>query len=107
MSRSHITLSRTALALLLLTTGLSAQRYTGHDHAVFHRQPQAPSPAAKHQSSTAGNPTTSHQKTTAMASAPPQLTSRPGAAQGKLDNDLDHNSAPAKTEAPLENPPRL
>ena len=34
--------------LVILTASLSAQRYTGHDHAVFHRAPQPPA-AAKRQ----------------------------------------------------------
>jgi len=34
--------------ILLLSMSLSAQRYTGHDHAVFHRPPQ-PSATVKHQ----------------------------------------------------------
>src|ERR1035441_3980517 len=107
MSQSHATICQIALALVFLTTGVSAQRYTGHDHAVFHRQPQTPPSATRHQSpSSAGNAVTTHQKTTASASPPSQQpTSRSGGSQGKLEVDGNHNTAPAKTEPALENAP--
>src|ERR1035438_1947731 len=92
MSKSNATILRIAFALLALTAGLSAQRYTGHDHAVFHRQPQSPPPAAKHQSPSAGNAATTHQKASVSASASPQPTARTGASQGKLDVESNHNS---------------
>ena|SRR5664279_1035747 len=107
MLQSDVTIRRIALALLLLTTGVSAQRYTGHDHAVFHRQPQTPPPATKHQSSVGENTATGHQKTATSASASTQQGPRAGAGQGKLEDDLNHNSAPAKTDPPLESTPRL
>ena len=105
MSESHATIRQIAFGLLFLTTGLSAQRYTGHDHAVFHRQPQTPA-AAKHQSSST-NTATSHPKTTASTSSSAQQGSRAGATQGKLDVDLNHASSPSKTEQALENTPRM
>src|ERR1035438_2324250 len=107
MSHSHAMIRRIAVASLWLTTGLSAQRYTGHDHAVFHRQPQAPPVATKHQSPSAGNTAASHQKTTTPASAPAQQGPRASAGQGKLDVDVNHNSSPSKTDPPLESIPRL
>src|ERR1017187_522887 len=108
MSQSHATICQIALALVFLTTGVSAQRYTGHDHAVFHRQPQTPPPATRHQSpSSAGNAATSHQKITASASASPQPTSRTGASQATPEIDGKHNTAPAQTEPVLENAPHL
>src|SRR3974390_3145138 len=48
MKRGFSTAVRSSLAVILLTVGMSAQRYTGHDHAVFHRPPQPPAPTAKH-----------------------------------------------------------
>src|SRR5271157_27184 len=107
MLQSHTILGRIAFSLLLFSTGLSAQRYTGHDHAVFHRQPQSPPVGAKHQSPSTINGATNRQKTVASASASSQQASRPAAAQNKLDVDLNHPSAPVKTETPLENAPRL
>src|SRR5664279_1931003 len=106
MPQFRSTIRRIAFSLLLLSTGLSAQRYTGHDHAVFHRQPQSPPPAAKHQS-LSGNTATSHPKTAASPSASNQQGPRAGAATGKLVDDLNHNSAPAKTDPPLENAPHV
>src|SRR5664279_792800 len=102
MPQFRSTIRRIAFSLLLLSTGLSAQRYTGHDHAVFHRQPQSPPPAAKHQS-LSGSPAASHPKTTASNQQGP----RAGTTTGKLVDDLNHNSAPAKTDAPLENAPHM
>jgi len=102
------TIRRTALALLLLTTGLSAQRYTGHDHAVFHRQPQPPPPPPKHQPSAAPvSGSSNRQKTATAASASSPQVPRNGATQGKLDSDLNRASGPEKTAPPLENTPRL
>jgi hypothetical protein len=103
MSQSRGTIRRIVLVVAVMTTGLSAQRYTGHDHTVFHRLPQAPPPATKHQPSAAANATTSHQKPLASTQQGP----RAGAAQGKLDMDLTHNSASAKTAPAPENTPRL
>src|SRR5664279_3613981 len=109
MMQSHATIRRIAVALLFLSTGVSAQRYTGHDHAVFHRQPQTPPAATRHQSPPpAGNATPTHQKTTAAASAPSQQPpARNGASQGKLEFDGNHNTSPAKTEPASESAPHL
>jgi hypothetical protein len=107
MSELHTTISRIVLTLLFLTAGLSAQRYTGHDHAVFHRQPQAPPTAAKHQSSSPGSAAAGHQKTATPAPSSPQSGARAANAQGKLDVDVNHNSTPVKADPSLQNAPRL
>jgi hypothetical protein len=108
MPQFRSTIRRIAFSLLLLSTGLSAQRYTGHDHAVFHRQPQSPPAAAKHQS-LSGNTSASHPKTTttATAAASTQQDIHAGTATGKLVDGSNHSSAPAKTDPPLENAPHL
>src|SRR5271165_3807139 len=90
---------RTACVLLIL----SAQRYTGHDHAVFHR-PAPPPPAVKHQGPPA-NGTKNPQKV-APATATPQPTSRT-AAQNHPEIDLHQPSAPLKTRTPAEDTPHL
>ena len=46
---------RNMALILLLTAGLSAQRYTGHDHGVFHRPPQTSSSSSKHPSTSPAN----------------------------------------------------
>jgi len=102
MLQSNITILRIACALLFLTTALSAQRYTGHDHAVFHRPPQA-SPA-KHQPAPPANGVTSHQKAPA---ASPQQASRAANGSGNVDVDSNRTSPPAKIDPPLDNSPRL
>src|SRR5450755_1960419 len=106
MPQFRSTIRRIAFSLLLLSTGLSAQRYTGHDHAVFHRQSQSAPAAAKHQS-LSGNTSTSHPRTTASASASAQQGPRVGTSTGKLVDGSNHSSAPAKTDPPLENAPHL
>ena len=107
MLQFYTTIRRIAFALLFLTTALSAQRYTGHDHAVFHRPPQPPPSAVKRQTPSPANGSTSRPKTTATASAASQQASRTASGQGKLDVDLNHPSAPAKTDPPTDDAPRM
>src|SRR5215472_2264445 len=45
---------RCGVLLVILTASLSAQRYSGHDHAVFHRAPPPPA-TAKRQSGNSQN----------------------------------------------------
>ena len=96
---------RIACVLLFLSVGLSAQRYTGHDHAVFHRPPSPPPPTVKHQTPSAPSGNKNPQKVS-PASPPSQLTSH-AAPQNHPEVDLNQPSAPPKTGAPSENPPRL
>src|SRR5271165_4231179 len=95
---------RVVLAMLLLTAGLTAQRYTGHDHAVFHRSP-APPTAAKHQPpSTTGN-SKPQQKT-----VPANTTSQPApraALQSHPEAGVEQASVPAKSVAGVEYTPHL
>jgi len=107
MFDSRTAIFRTAFTLLLLATGLSAQRYTGHDHAVFHRQPQPPVASSKHQSSSpAVSGTGNRQKTSIAASASPQA-SHASAAQGKLEGDMNRSATPEKPEATAEDSPHF
>lgn len=101
----RITIRRIACSFLFLTTAVSAQRYTGHDHAVFHRPPQPPPAAVKHQTPSPANGTANRTKNGATASGP--QTPHTSTGQGKLDADANRNSAPTKTDPPLDNPPRL
>ena len=66
--------------MLLLTVGLSAQRYTGHDHAVFHRAPAPPSSAAKRQ------PPSNPSGSKAPQKATPANTTSPSAPHAALQN---------------------
>src|SRR5271169_2354184 len=95
------TIRRIACALLILSAGLSAQRYTGHDHAVFHR-PAPPPPAVKHQ----GPPTNGIKNPQKAAPATPQPASRT-AAQNHPEVDLNHDPTRLKTGTPAENTPHL
>jgi hypothetical protein len=90
---------RIAFTILFLAAALSAQRYSGHDHAVFHRSAQPPSPPVKHQVAPPANSTGSHAKNTASASAAAQ--------QAKPDAEFSHNTTPPKAEPPLDGIPRL
>jgi hypothetical protein len=108
MFDSHAMTCRVALTLLFLTTGLSAQRYTGHDHAVFHRQPQPPAPTSKHQSaSSAVGGAPGRQKTPVAPPASTPQASRTSTAQAKLDGGMSHATVPEKSDAPVENAPHF
>jgi hypothetical protein len=72
------------LACLLLSAGLSAQRYTGHDHAVFHRPPSTAPTTVKHQTS----PPTAATKTPAKT-----MTNSPASQSGQ------HATVPSGAEA--------
>src|SRR5215472_10189562 len=99
MSRS---IWRVTFTVLLLPLGLAAQRYTGHDHAVFHRAPQPPPPTAKHQSQPTTNATKTSPKTS-QASIAGQSASHGTTSQNRQELDLNQNSA----QTPTENPPRF
>lgn len=60
---------RVALATLLLTAGLWAQRYTGHDHAVFHQPPSAAQPTVKHPTAPATTGTKGSAKNSSSSAA--------------------------------------
>jgi hypothetical protein len=105
----HAIIRRVAVALLFLTTGLSAQRYTGHDHAVFHRQPQPPAPVSKqHQSASpaVGGPS-GRQKSPVAPAASSAQASRTSTGQAKLDSGMNHAAVPEKSDATIENSPRF
>src|SRR5215469_105500 len=93
---------RLTFTVLLLPLCRAAQRYTGHDHAVFHRPPQPPPPSAKHQS----QPTMSGTKTppkTNQESTSGLPASHGTASQGRQELDVNQNSS----QAPTENSPRF
>src|SRR3974390_1293609 len=76
-------IGRLSVILLVLTAGASAQRYTGHDHAVFHRPPSTPSPAAKHQSAPASTtPKTSTKAGTTPGTVQPAPHDAPQSSSG-------------------------
>src|SRR5215472_10739460 len=95
------TILRVSFALALLPTGLSAQRYTGHDHAVFHRAPQPPSSTVKHQSQPSVG--TKASPKTAPGNAASQPASHTTTSPSRPELDLNQNSA----QTPVDNTPRF
>ncbi|HZD32909.1 MAG TPA: hypothetical protein VE779_14765 [Candidatus Angelobacter sp.] len=89
-----------ALACLLLTAGLSAQRYTGHDHAVFHRPPATASTSAKHQSSPATG-------IKSAARTSPNAASQPGqhVVPAGTGTEVGPTTAPSKDHDAMTSPP--
>jgi len=94
-----------AIAVLFLGTTLSAQRYSGHDHAVFHRP--SPPPQAKHQTSSPANGPAVHPKGTTPATTPGQAAEHSASAQGKPEVGLIQPPSPAKTNPELTTTPRI
>src|SRR3974390_455534 len=96
-------IGRLSVILLVLTAGVSAQRYTGHDHAVFHRPPSTPSPAAKHQSATASSAAKTSPKSGNSPGTVQSVTrSVPPASSGTGGNQPP---APASVNSSAETPP--
>src|SRR6516164_1315349 len=104
MSVAFARIGRIALVLLSTAACLSAQRYSGHDHAVFHRPP-APPAAQKHPSTPAPGgvkaPPPSKQ-----APAPPTAQPAPRA-QDRPASDLGETSAAPRSAQPVPNRPNL
>src|SRR5271165_2282127 len=94
---------KSALMLILLTAGLSAQRYTGHDHAVFHRPPQPSTPASKHGAPTQNNAKTAPRNASGASAGSSQTTSR---ATGQGHGDQASPQLPA-TETAAESLPHF
>src|SRR6516164_8960700 len=96
------TILRIALALSLLSVGLSAQRYTGHDHAVFHRAPQPPSSSVKRQSQPAG-PSNKPTPRTGQGTTSSQTAPHAAAGQSRPDPDLNRSTG----QSPVDNSPHF
>src|SRR6516165_1809923 len=91
------TIVRIAFALLILSIGLSAQRYTGHDHAVFHRAPQPPPAGAKHASQSSPSGSKASPKS-GQGTSSAQTGNHAATGQSHSELDLNQNSAQAPAE---------
>jgi hypothetical protein len=91
-----------AVAVLLSAT-LSAQRYSGHDHAVFHR----PAQETQVKRQTSGNGNVVHPKNVPSAAPVAQPTQHQKSALSKPSTELEQIPGSSKMDPQFETSPRL